>query len=247
MFFPIRDYRSRGSFPIVTVTIIVIDVLVYLYQALVLGDQPSSYWIRSGFRREPLPMEQLFIYTYGLSPCEVLGKCRLFPQASFPIWLTLFTSMFLHGSWLHIAGNMWYLWIFGDNVEDAMGKVRFLAFYLLSGLAAAAAQIFSSPASPIPMIGASGAIAGVLGAYLVLYPYGRVLTLVWFLYFVRFVQMPAIVVLGLWFLLQVLSASLGGGSLGGGGVAWMAHIGGFLTGALLVKFFAIRPAYSDER
>jgi membrane associated rhomboid family serine protease len=231
------------------VTIIVIDVLIYLYQALVLGSQPSSYWIRSGFHRESLSMEQLFIFTYGLSPCEVLGKCRPFPQTSLPIWLTLFTSMFLHGSVLHVAGNMWYLWIFGDNVEDAMGRMRFLAFYLLSGLAAAAAQIFSSPDSPIPMIGASGAIAGVLGAYMMLYPYGRVLTLVWFFYFVRFVQMPAIFVLGFWFLLQVLSASLGGGTLEGGGVAWMAHIGGFLAGALLVRVFAIRlaSAYSNWR
>jgi membrane associated rhomboid family serine protease len=242
VFFPIRDYRPSGSFPIVTVTIIIIDVLIYLYQALVLGSQPSPYWIRSGFHRESLSMEQLFIFTYGLQPCEVLRNCRPFPPTSFPIWITLFTSMFLHGSVLHVAGNMWYLWIFGDNVEDAMGRVRFLAFYLLSGLAAAAAQILSSPDSPIPMIGASGAIAGVLGAYMMLYPYGRVLTLVWFFYFVRFVQMPAIFVLGLWFVIQVLSASLGGGSLEGGGVAWMAHIGGFLAGALLVRFFAIRPA-----
>jgi len=223
-----------------------VNVLIYLYQALVLGGQPSPYRVRVGFHFTPLSMEDLFIFTYGLSPCEVLGRCRPFPPVNFPLWLTLFTSMFLHGGLLHLASNMWYLWIFGDNVEDAMGKLRFLAFYLLGGLAAAAAQIFSSPSSMTPMVGASGAISGVLGAYMVLYPYGRVLTLVWFFYFIRFVEMPAIIVLGLWFLLQLLSASLGGGSLEGGGVAWMAHIGGFLFGALLVRLF-IRPVYSSWR
>lgn len=246
MFFPLRDYRPSGSFPLVTIAIIAVNVLVYLYQALILGGQPSPYRVRVGFRLEHLSLEDVFIFTYGVSPCEVLGRCEPFPEATFPIWLTLFTSMFLHGGPLHLASNMWYLWIFGDNVEDAMGRVRFLAFYLLGGLVAAAAQVFSSASSPIPMVGASGAIAGVLGAYMMLYPYGRVLTLVWFFYFIRFVQMPAIIVLGLWFLLQLLSASIGGGSLEGGGVAWMAHIGGFLFGALLVRFFS-RPVYSSWR
>jgi membrane associated rhomboid family serine protease len=227
------------------VALIAINVLIYLYQALILGGEPSRYSIRVGFKIENLSLEEVFLFTYGVTPCEILGRCTPFPEATFPIGLTLFTSMFLHGGLLHLASNMWYLWIFGDNVEDAMGKVRFLIFYLLAGLAAALAQIFSSASSPIPMVGASGAIAGVLGAYLVLYPYGRILTVVWFLYFLRFVQIPAMIVLGFWFLLQLLSASLGGGSLGEGGVAWMAHIGGFVAGALLVRLFS-RP-YSSWR
>ncbi len=244
MFFPLRDYRPSGSFPLITVAVIAIDVLVYLYQALILGNQPSPYRIRVGLRVETLSMEELFLFTYGITPCEILGRCEPFPPVSFPLWITFFTSMFLHGGLLHLAGNLWFLWIFGDNVEDAMGKVRFAFFYVLSGLAAALAQMLSAPDSSIPMVGASGAISGVLGAYLVLYPQGRVLTLVWFLYFIRFVEMPALIYLGLWFLLQLVSASLGG-SLGGG-VAWMAHIGGFLAGVLLVRIFT-RPSYSIQR
>lgn len=243
MFFPLRDYRRSSSFPAVTVGLIVVDVLVYLYQALVLAGQPSPYRVRVGFRLETLSLEDLFLFTYGVTPCEILGRCDPFPPTTFPIWLTLFTSMFLHGGLLHLAGNMWFLWIFGDNVEDAMGKVRFVIFYLISGLVAAFAQILSSPNSQIPMVGASGAISGVLGAYLVLYPYGRILTLAWFFYFLRFVEVPAIIFLGLWFLLQVFSASLGGGALQGEGVAWMAHIGGFIAGALLVRLFT-RPSYN---
>ena len=238
MLLPLRDYRPSGSFPIVTVAIIALDVLIYLYQALILGDQPSPYRVRVGFHVERLSLEDLFLFTYGAQPCEVLGRCTPFPPASFPIWLTVITAMFLHGGVLHLVGNMWYLWIFGDNVEDAMGHGRFLLFYLLTGGIAALAQIFANPSSQIPMIGASGAIAGVLGAYMVLYPQGRVLTLLWVFYFIRFIELPALIVLGFWFLIQLLSYSL---NPFGGGVAWMAHIGGFLAGALLVRFFAVRP------
>jgi len=222
--------------------LISLNVLAYLYQALILGNQRVV--VRSGFRSQILTLEDLFIFQYGVTPCEIMASCSPFPAASFPIWLTLLTSMFLHGGLLHLASNMWYLWIFGDNVEDAMGKVRFLLFYLLSGLAAAFAQIFFNTASNVPMIGASGAISGVLGAYLVFFPYGRVLTLVWVFFFVRFIQMPAVIVLGLWLLLQLVSVSLGGGALRGEGVAYMAHIGGFAVGVLLARLF-IRPSYSS--
>jgi len=238
MLLPLRDYRPSGSFPIITVAIIAIDVLVYLYQALILGDQPSPYRVRVGFHVERLSLGDLFLFTYGAQPCEVLGKCVPFPPATFPTWLTVITAMFLHGGVLHLVGNMWYLWIFGDNVEDAMGHGRFLLFYLLTGVIAGLAQIFANPASQIPMVGASGAIAGVLGAYMVLYPQGRVLTLLWVFYFIRFIELPALIVLGFWFLIQLLSYSL---NPFGGGVAWMAHIGGFLAGALLVRLFAVRP------
>ena len=240
MLLPLRDYRPSGSFPIVTVALIAINVLVYLYQALILGDRPSPYRMWVGFRVERLTLEELFLFTYGVQPCELFGRCEPFPPVSFPIWLTIFTAMFVHGGLLHLAGNMWYLWIFGDNVEDAMGRGRFLLFYLLTGTAAAFAQIVINPASPTPMVGASGAIAGVLGAYLVLYPYGRVLTLLWLFYFVRFVELPALVVLGLWFLIQLLSYTM---NPFGGGVAWMAHIGGFVAGALLVRLFAVHPRF----
>ena len=244
MFFPLRDYRKSGSFPWVTVALIAINVLVYLYQALVLGDQRVV--LRQGLRSEVISLEDLFIFQYGVTPCEVTASCQPFPAATFPIWLTLFTAMFLHGGLLHVASNMWYLWIFGDNVEDAMGKPRFLIFYLLGGMAAAAAQILANTSSQIPMVGASGAIAGVLGAYLVLFPQGRILTLVWVFFFVRLIQLPAMIVLGLWFLLQLLSVSVGGGALQGEGVAWMAHIGGFAAGVLLVRLFT-SPSYNAPR
>lgn len=225
-----------------TIFIIALNVLVYLYQALVLGAQHVI--VRSGFRSEMISLEDLFIFQYGVTPCEIAGSCAPFPAATFPIWLTLVTSMFLHGGLLHLGSNMWYLWIFGDNVEDAMGKARYLLFYLLSGLAAAFGQIFFNTTSQVPMIGASGAISGVLGAYLVLFPYGRVLTVVWLFYFVRFVEMPSIVVLGLWLLLQLVSVAFGGGALRGEGIAYMAHIGGFAVGAILARFL-VNPSYSN--
>ena len=153
-----------------------------------------------------------------------------------PAPLTLFTSMFVHGDLFHLAGNMLYLWVFGDNVEDMMGPFRFLAFYVLCGLGAAATQVALMPGSEVPMVGASGAIAGVLGAYALLFPGAQVLTLVFLLIFIRIMYLPAFVLLGIWFLIQVLSA--GGGSEAG--VAWWAHIGGFVAGALLLRTFAVR-------
>jgi len=245
VFFPLRDYRPSRTFPGVTVTIIAIDVLIYLYQAFLLGDR--RVWVElGGGHGAYLSREMLFLYTYGLSPCEVLGSCSPFPPVEFPLWMTLFTSMFLHGSILHLVGNMWYLWVFADNVEDAMGKVRFVLFYLLSGLAAAGAQIAADPTSTVPMIGASGAVSGVLGAYLVLYPRGRVLTLLWFFYFVRLLRLPALYFLGFWFLFQLLNASLAG-SGAGGGVAWIAHIGGFLAGMGLIRLFVPRTGQSPPK
>jgi membrane associated rhomboid family serine protease len=153
----------------------------------------------------------------------------------------LVTSMFLHGSWMHLLGNMWFLWIFGNNVEDSMGRTRFIAFYLLCGLAAAMGQVVTEPASAAPMVGASGAISGVMGGYLILYPNVRVFTLVPLGFFITSMALPAWVMLGYWFLIQFVSglASFGGGM---GGVAFWAHIGGFVAGVVLIKLFA-RPAY----
>jgi membrane associated rhomboid family serine protease len=150
---------------------------------------------------------------------------------------TVFSSMFLHGGFFHVAGNMLYLWIFGKNVEDTLGHTRFSLFYLLSGVAAAATQVLAAPASEVPMIGASGAVSGILGAYLILFPQARVLTLVIFGFFWRLLSIPAVVVLGFWIVLQILN---GLGSFGeAGGVAWFAHIGGFFAGMLLL--IAMRP------
>jgi membrane associated rhomboid family serine protease len=155
-------------------------------------------------------------------------------------YLTIFTSMFLHGGLFHVGGNMLYLWIFGNNVEDTLGHGRFLLFYLLSGVAAAMAQTFMGPASPVPMIGASGAVSGVLGAYLLLFPHANVLTLIVFGFFIRLVRVPALIVLGFWVVVQFLNGFLAvgveaaRGHGGGGGVAWFAHIGGFLAGVVLL-------------
>ena len=150
--------------------------------------------------------------------------------------LTLLTSMFLHAGLFHLVGNMLYLWIFGTNVEDVMGQGRFLLFYTLCGLAGAGAQIAADPASSIPMVGASGAIAGVLGAYLVMFPTARVLTLFFFVFFVRVIPIPALIVLGIWLLIQLINA----GQITPGGVAWFAHLGGFIAGLILIVFFRRR-------
>jgi len=187
---------------------------------------------------------------FGLIPADLLG---IAPEGTrvqvgqtlycvvdgMPGWFSLFSSMFMHGGWMHIIGNMWFLWVFGDNVEDVMGPVRFLAFYILSGLGAAAAQIFSDPASTVPMVGASGAIGGVMGAYARLYPRARVNTLLFLGIWITRIEVPALAMLGYWFLLQLLGGlpALGGAE---GGVAFWAHIGGFVCG-LGLSFLLVDP------
>ena len=179
-----------------------------------------------------------FSTEFGAVPCRISGQCLTdeFP----PPTLTIFTSMFLHGGLLHIGGNMLYLWIFGDNIEDTLGHLRFLVFYLSAGVAAAAAQVLFNPASPVPMVGASGAVSGVLAGYLLLFPQASILTLITFGFFVRFVQVPAVIVLGFWIVVQFVNGFVTFGARGGegGGVAWFAHIGGFVAG--LVLLFLLR-------
>lgn len=232
---PLRDYRPSGIVPYVTYAILLVNVAVFLYQ-LVLGTQLSGVRTGRGF----LTQGEVFILTYGVVPCKFFQTCapHSYLSTPIPVWATLLTSMFMHGGWLHIGGNMLYLWIFGDNVEAAMGHGRFLAFYLLAGVAAAWAQVLTGVDSAIPMVGASGAISGVLAAYLFLFPHSRVLTLVFFFYFIRLVELPALFILGVWFALQLFSA-LGTGAAGGG-VAFMAHVGGFVAGALLLFVFKKR-------
>jgi membrane associated rhomboid family serine protease len=172
------------------------------------------------------------------------------PLDEAPWWLTVFTSMFMHGGWLHIAFNMLFLWIFGGNVEDAMGRLRFLGFYLLAGVAAIYSQCLLDPSSTQPTLGASGAIAGVLGAYALLLPRARILTLIFVLFFVTLVEIPAYVLLGIWFVLQFIPAvsQVAVPDLGGGGVAYFAHVGGFVFGLALVRFFAQRrPVPAADR
>ena len=177
--------------------------------------------------------------SFGVVPREITTGIDFPPPGPVPVWLTIFTSMFMHAGWLHIGGNMLYLWVFGDNVEDAMGKARFLVFYLLTGVAAALAHVMVEPRSLIPSVGASGAIAGVLGAYLVLHPSAQVNTLFFFLFRIFIVPIPAIVVIGFWAVMQLFSGLAAFGVPNGqtGGVAYWAHIGGFVAGLVLVVFF----------
>jgi rhomboid family protein len=178
------------------------------------------------------------IYRYGMIPSVLFGTAHLKPELhAVPAWMTIFTSMFLHGGWLHLIGNMLFLWIFGNNVEDELGHGRYLLLYLATGVAAALIQAFSSPASHVPMIGASGAIAGVLGAYLLLFPRANVHVFIWIIIFFRIVTVPAWLLLGLWFLMQLLGEL--GQRPGAPGVAFGAHAGGFIAGLILIV--ALRP------
>jgi membrane associated rhomboid family serine protease len=225
-FFPIGDDNSqRRITPVVNYTLIAINVAVFLYQL-------ANPEFTMGYSMVPAEITQGHDI---VGPVRGVPGLRLAPSPS-PIYLTMLSSMFMHGGWLHIGGNMLYLWIFGDNVEDRMGHLKYLIFYLLCGFLASATHIFFSPNSLIPSLGASGAIAGVLGAYLVLFPRQRVRIIQW-----GFItEVPAVIVIGFWGLLQLIS---GYGSLGreGGGVAYMAHIGGFVAGILLVFLFRNPP------
>lgn len=219
---PIRDENPNRSTPWITYLLLGANVAVFLYQMQVrLNLGPEAY--------------AALVTRLGLVPHLLLSPGS-WGAAPVPAPLTLFTSMFVHADLLHLGGNMLYLWVFADNVEDAMGPGRFTLFYVLCGLGAALSQAFLLPASTVPMVGASGAIAGVLGAYLILYPGARVLTLVFLFIFIRVMYLPAVLLLGLWFLLQLVSAGSGSQA----GVAWFAHIGGFVVGVVLVGAFASR-------
>jgi membrane associated rhomboid family serine protease len=214
---PLKDINPTKRFPIITILIISINILVFAYQ-LTLGEKI-----------------EVFIYDFGVIPNTIYQTIHSNLFKPF-VFITLFTSLFLHGGWLHLGGNMLYLWIFGDNVEDKLGRVRFLLFYLICGIIASVVHIYIEPTSTIPTVGASGAIAGVLGAYLIMFPRARVVTLIPIFLFIQVSELPAFLILGLWFVLQFFNGflSLGYQTAGTGGVAWWAHIGGFITGILLV-------------
>src|SRR5690348_1145764 len=217
---PLRDVIPSRTTPYITVTIILLNALAWFYEI----SMPEHALAR-------------FLYVYGVVPAA-------FSPA------TLITSMFLHGSWSHVIGNMWYLWIFGDNVEDRVGHGRFIVFYLLCGIVAALGQTAIDPTSTLPTIGASGAIAGVMGAYFVLYPHSRVLTLIPLIIFWELIELPAIVLIGFWFLMQLFSAgaiAVTASTHGSGGVAFAAHVVGFLVGVVGVFVFRKREVDRWER
>jgi len=218
--FPLWDDQPTKKFPLITVAIIVLNTIVYLYEAS-LGEKFTQ-----------------FIYAMGLIPFEITHHIDLLPTSPSIIYLTIFTSMFMHGSIIHLLGNMLFLWIFGNNVEEYLGRVNFIIFYLICGISAAFTQIFFNPNSTMPMVGASGAIAGVLGAYLLLYPRARVTTVIIFGFFIRLIKIPAVVVLSFWIIYQFLyGISSLAVKTGESGVAWFAHIGGFIGGIILIKLF----------
>jgi membrane associated rhomboid family serine protease len=218
--FPLWDDVPTKKFPLITVILIALNSIVYLYQVS-LGEAFTE-----------------FIHSMGLLPFEITHHIDLLPSGPSPIYLTIFSSMFMHGSIVHLLGNMLFLWIFGNNVEDYLGRKKYVIFYLLCGVAAALTQIFFNPDSKVPMVGASGAIAGVLGAYLLLYPRAKVTTVIIFVFFIRLIKIPAVVVLSFWIIYQFLyGISSLAVQTGDSGVAWFAHIGGFICGMVLIKLF----------
>jgi membrane associated rhomboid family serine protease len=238
--FPYRDENVSLRTPIATFCLIAANVAV---------------WLLAQGAGSPLPLAAS-VCNLGLIAGELTG--RLAPGTQFPMGdglvcvvdpgrqpLHLLTHMFLHGSWMHLLGNMWFLWIFGNNVEDSMGHVRFVVFYLVCGLAAAFVQVATTPASGVPMVGASGAISGVMGGYVVLYPFARVFVLVPLGFFITTLALPAWTMVGYWALLQLLSGVVSLGAEESGGVAFWAHFGGLIAGVVLVKLFA-RSTYVEE-
>jgi membrane associated rhomboid family serine protease len=211
------DESPSRSFPIITIGIIVLNAIMFLYE-LSLGDAVAQ-----------------FVLAAGVVPAEYACRCDMPPTDVGPFWVTLFTSMWLHGGWLHIIGNMVYLWIFGNNIEDAFGPIGYILFYVASGIAAGLTQIVAGPGSTVPAIGASGAIAGVLAAYVVMFPANQIRTLFFLGRFLTTGRIPALVLIGLWFLLQLFNgvASVGDTAAASDGVAYWAHIGGFLFGLVV--------------
>ena len=227
---PLKDLNPRRSFPAVTLLLILANVVVFLYQIAL-----------------PQQAGDAFVKTFALTPSHIklaLEGHRYTPLEAF---LPLFTSMFLHGGWLHIIGNMWFLWIFGDNVEDQFGHLGYLMFYIICGLGSGVSQVIFSWGSKIPSLGASGAISGVLGAYIVFFPRAKILTLVPLIVFFFTVRVPAAVFIGLWFVMNFVSGVGSLGAINTGGVAWWAHVGGFLLGVIIAAFtkaIGHKPAYA---
>jgi len=218
---PLRDSIKSKSFPVVNLTIIVLNLLIYTWEVMV----------------EPYQLNQIF-YAYGLIPADFMNALYMGAPLT-PVLVNFITSTFIHGGWIHVIGNMLFLWVFGDNVEDRLGHLKYLAFYLLAGIAGGLVHLLTNPFSTIPVVGASGAVAGVLGAYVIVFPRSRILTLVPIIIIFTLIEIPAVVFIALWFIIQLFNgvASLGGAA---NPVAWWAHVGGFIMGALLIKMMAPR-------
>jgi membrane associated rhomboid family serine protease len=238
--FPYRDDNPTLRTPVVTIAIIALNVAAWV---LVQGMGADPDLARSICDLGLIPGE--FLHTIPPGTEVPLGPGASCVLGYGPTWVTPLTSMFLHGGWLHLIGNMWFLWLFGNNVEDSMGRAPFVLFYLLSGLGAAATQTLLSPASAIPMVGASGAISGVMGAYVILYPTVQVHMLIVLVVFITRIVVPAYLMLGYWFLLQLVQGAASVGS--NGGVAFWAHVGGFITGALLIFVFRDPELVAEHR
>ena len=240
--FPLKDNIPTEHFPVVTVALIALNVLAYFFfqhGTLSFGDPSDQQYLQN-------------LFDYAWIPIEISEGVQCVPDAAFqqvqcaadlpdqpPVYLTVFTAMFMHGGLLHLGGNMLFLWIFGNNVEDSMGPLKFIVFYLLAGIAATALQTTINTDSAVPNIGASGAVAGVLGGYLLLFPRARVITVIFIIFFFTIIELPALVILGFWFVQQVLFGYFGLSSGGeGGGVASFAHVGGFVFGLAAIKLFA---------
>jgi len=254
--FPLKDNIPTRRFPVVTVALIALNVLVYLLL------QKKTGLDFSGNSLDQQSLSQYAAVPYEIThpgkACELAGQrllCEGQPgvsgsaESSLPTWATVFTAMFSHAGLLHLGGNMLFLWIFGNNVEDSMGRVKFVAFYLLGGIAALALQVAIAPDAAVPTLGASGAVAAVLGGYILLYPRARVVTAVFIVLFFALIEIPALLVLGFWFLQQLAFGALDltNPTGGGGGVAYFAHVGGFAFGLLLIKAFATyRSTVADQ-
>ena len=248
---PLADENPTRTRPYIVYALIALNVLVYAIDITgpksPMGGRLWEYSLvpRSVVRNAPTTIPYVGPVTLPNGQ-TVLARVPIPHEGLSPQWLTIFTSMFMHGGLLHIGGNMLYLWIFGNNIEDALGHVKFLIFYLVCGVFAALAQILSDPNSVIPMVGASGAIAGVLGAYLLLYPHARVNTLIMLGFFWDVAKIPALYVLGVWFLIQLVGLGGTGGQLGGG-VAYWAHVGGFVAGVVVVFLMGGRGIANRQR
>jgi membrane associated rhomboid family serine protease len=240
---PIKDDIPTRRFPVLTVALIAINVVMFFgFQHATITGHVSD---QNTVEYAAIPYE----ITHPGQHCELLANeiaCGKAVKDKAPTWATIFLAMFMHGSLLHIGGNMLFLWIFGNNIEDSMNPFAFLVFYLAGGVVATLSQVALDPNSAIPTLGASGAIAAVLGGYALLYPRARVVTIVFIVFFVTLLRLPALVVLGLWFLFQLLDLSAQPAG-GGGGVAYLAHIGGFIFGLVTIKLFATRANDDYDR
>lgn len=214
--FPLRDSAPSGTYPVVTLSIIVVNAIVWFHE-LSLGPDLNE-----------------FIFQFGLTPARFMASYSLPGGIIGNAVIPMFTSIFLHAGWMHIIGNMWFLWIFGDNVEDRLGRFNYFVFYILSGIGASVIQVMAHPGSTIPMVGASGCVSGVLGAYLLSFPQARIHTLFIFFVIIRFIEVPAFLFLLLWFVFQFISGAAEIGSDHNGGVAYWAHMGGFVVGMFLL-------------